>query len=142
MADNVTVQVQGLDELERKLSELPTKLSKLYIRKALQAGARIWRDEIRQNAPRLTGWLSSQVTFTTSLSSTYESGTAHVGVRAKQNPKDKRKVSAANEAYWYELGTVHQPARPFIRPAFAARRDAVLNAFADTLREGLAAVFK
>lgn len=144
MADNVTVKVAGLDELERKLYDLPTKLSKQYLRQALRAGGRIWRDEIRRSAPRLTGWLMSQVALTTSTSSRYDQGTAHVGIRTKQDPKRQAKhvPSAANEAYWYELGTSRQPARPFIRPAFSARAQEVLTAFTETLRAGLAEVAK
>jgi HK97 gp10 family phage protein len=144
MAGNtVTVKIEGLDELERKLYDLPVKLSKLYMRRALLAGARIWRQEILSNAPRLTGWLRAQVAITTSLSSRYDQGTAHVGVRKKPDPgrHGKHVPSAANEAYWYELGTLRQPARPIIRPAFSAMSQAVLDAFAETLRAGLAEVF-
>lgn len=145
MADIVTVKVQGLDELERKLYELPTKLAKKYVRKALRAGARVWRDEIRQTAPKRTGWLASQVAVTTSIRGSELEGSAHIGVRKKQDPArvghEQHTPGAADEARWAELGTSKQPARPFMRPAFDSKKDEVLARFAAVLKEGLEDIF-
>lgn len=143
MADVVTVKVQGLEELERKLYELPTKFAKKYVRQALRAGARVFRDEIKQNAPRRTGWLASQIAVTTSIRGSELQGKANIGVRKKQDPARHAThvPAAADEARWAELGTSKQPARPFMRPAFDSKKDAVLARFAEVLKAGLSDIF-
>jgi HK97 gp10 family phage protein len=145
----ITVHVDGLEDLERKLYELPTKLAKQYIRRALRAGAAIWRTEIKQTARRRTGWMASQVAITTAIHGSDLEGVANIGVRKKQDPARVGKAgpkthtpSAANEALWMELGTIKQPARPFIRPAFESKKDAVLARFKEVLKQGLEEIFK
>ena len=49
-----TVQVKGLDELKRKLADVPKTLRKRVLRTALAAGAREVRDVAKRNAPVLT----------------------------------------------------------------------------------------
>lgn len=45
--------------------------------------------------------------------------------------------AAADHAACVELGTGHQPARPFLFPACQAHRDTLLQAVAASIREGL-----
>lgn len=40
-------------------------------------------------------------------------------------------------AHWHEYGTSTQPARPFIEPAYIAKRKIALQTIADELRKGL-----
>jgi hypothetical protein len=49
-----TVQVKGLDELKRKLADVPKALRKRVLRNALAAGAREVRDVAKRNAPTLS----------------------------------------------------------------------------------------
>lgn len=49
-----TVQVRGLDEFKRKLSELPKVMRARVLRNALAAGAREVRDTAKRNAPVLS----------------------------------------------------------------------------------------
>lgn len=51
MAGDVTVKIQGLDELKALLQGLPAKLRRRALRNALAAGARIVRDAARQRTP-------------------------------------------------------------------------------------------
>lgn len=135
----VTVKIEGLADLERRLYELPTRLAKNVMRRALRAAGGIWRKEIRDRAPRLTGWLIKQITMTTKISARYDQGVVQVGPRMKQDPSRHTKTvpSAGNVAFWYEFGTARQPARPFMRPAFDATKDRVLAKFAEIMRQGL-----
>jgi HK97 gp10 family phage protein len=41
------------------------------------------------------------------------------------------------EARFYELGSIHQPARPFMAPAFEENRERILSTFIDELNEQL-----
>jgi HK97 gp10 family phage protein len=145
MANKVTVKVSGLEELEEKLYDMPSKFARQAMRKALRPAADVWKDEIAARAPEKTGWLKSQAAVSIKLSAKEESGTALVGFTKKQNPaligKEKHVPSAANEAFWYEMGTRHQPARPFIRPAFDALKSTVLDTFITKLKEAFSEVF-
>ncbi|MDO8319079.1 HK97-gp10 family putative phage morphogenesis protein [Rhodoferax sp.] len=48
-------KVRGVDELIRKMREIPKQLRRRVLRNALSAGARIVRDEVKRNAPVLSG---------------------------------------------------------------------------------------
>ena len=140
--DNVSVQLVGFDEMERKLYDLPDKLAKRFMRKALRAGAAMFLRPIRDYmSSHGTGFLASQATMTTKTSAREQQGEANVGFRKKQNPartgKGASVPTAANESRWYELGTIHQPARPFMRPAFEANWQKALTKFGDVLKEEL-----
>ncbi len=145
----VTVHVEGLDALEAKLYDLPTKFAKRVMRRALRAGAQIWKDAIDQAAEKFTkyatGWMRSQSAIATRLSAKEDSGSALVGFRKKQNPARlghaKHVPSAANEARWKEMGTSKQAASPFIRPAFEANAARVLDKFTEVAKEELENVF-
>jgi hypothetical protein len=54
----ITVEIEGLDQLERALEEMPGKLAKRSIRKALFAGATIFKQTILRLAPRKTGFMA------------------------------------------------------------------------------------
>jgi hypothetical protein len=49
--------------------------------------------------------------------------------------------TAALEAYWKELGTVAEPARPGMRAAFDSKASTVLDIFASGLKRVLGEVF-
>ena len=54
----ITVDVEGLDALERALEEMPGKLARRSIRRALFAGATIFKQHILRLAPRKTGFMA------------------------------------------------------------------------------------
>ena len=142
----VSVHVSGLDDLERKLYELPSKFAQKAMRQAIKPAIQIWKDEIERGARQgeyETGFLASQVDTKITTRSRDEEGVGMVGFTKEQNPARHAKhvPSAADEARWKELGTSRQPARPFIRPAFEANAPAVLALFTAKLKEILTEVF-
>ena len=52
-ADGIFVKLEGLDDLTKALRELPTKIRKQAIRKALREGAKAIQQQARKNAPVL-----------------------------------------------------------------------------------------
>ena len=54
MADNVTVKVAGIDELKKALRELPEKIRRKALVKALKAGGRVVQKAARAVIPELT----------------------------------------------------------------------------------------
>ncbi len=140
----VTVHIQGLDELEAKLYDLPTKFARRAMREAIQPAIDIWKEELAARAPKLTGWLALEAATKVTTKARDEAGEGMVGFAPKQNPSrhEEHVPSAANEDYWYELGTSKQPARPFMRAAFESKASAVLDAFTSKLKELLDDTFK
>jgi HK97 gp10 family phage protein len=143
MPDRVTVEITGLDELQEKLNRLPVEFSRRAIRTSLRRGATVFRTAIEALAATgryATGWMASQV-FIRVKTTNLDEGSATVSFTHKQNParvgNAQHTPGAIQEALWKELGTVKEPARPMIRPAFEASKGDALTTFADGLRDVL-----
>ena len=128
------VRIEGLDELKRKLSEVPKAMRKRVLRTALAAGAREVRDVAKRNAPVLT--------LGTSLNTPYRKpGTVKQAIRVRTSKADRRagdvgvfvnvRPAKAGQRgaknpndpfYWrfLEFGTKKMPARPFLQRATSA----------------------
>ncbi len=129
-----TVQVKGLDELKRKLADVPKALRKRVLRTALAAGAREVRDVAKRNAPVLN--------LGTSMKAPYrKAGTVRDAIRVRTSKADRRagdvgvfvnvRPAKAGQRgaknpndpfYWrfLEFGTKKMPARPFLQRATSA----------------------
>ncbi len=133
MAGDV-VRIEGLDNLKRKLSEVPKAMRKRVLRNALAAGAREVRDVAKRNAPVLT--------LGTSLKAPYRKpGTVKQAIRVRTSKADRRagdvgvfvnvRPAKAGQRgarnpndpfYWrfLEFGTKKMTARPFLQRATSA----------------------
>ena len=88
-------------------------------RKAVRAGAVVFRDAVRANAPVRSGVLKRSISVDTVR------GSATAGVKFKKvsaKKKGKKGKHKSTPYYWYflEHGTSKMPAQPFVRPAFDA----------------------
>jgi HK97 gp10 family phage protein len=128
------VRIEGLDNLKRKLAEVPKAMRKRVLRNALAAGAREVRDVAKRNAPVMT--------LGTSLKAPYRKpGTVKQAIRVRTSKADRRagdvgvfvNVRPAKSGqrgaknpndpfYWrfLEFGTRKMPARPFLQRATSA----------------------
>ena len=128
------VRIEGLDNLKRKLAEVPKAMRKRVLRNALAAGAREVRDVAKRNAPVLT--------LGTSLKAPYRKpGTVKQAIRVRTSKADRRagdvgvfvnvRPAKAGQRgaknpndpfYWrfLEFGTKKMPARPFLQRATSA----------------------
>lgn len=136
-----TVQISGLTELNQALNELPQRLARNVLRGSVAAGAAVIRQEARRRAPRYEGRVavghpppgtlkraiySAQARRLSGLlQQVYQVGVVS-GKRAKVG---QAKAGKTKDAYYWrfvEFGTVKMAARPFLRPAFEAKKmDAV-----------------
>lgn len=132
MAGGVTIKIDGLKDLDRALSELPKTTARATLRrvgiKALQPFDKAWRANAERN--RLTGALD---------------GSGGVGTKLTRRQAQQAKKSddkAFVEVYAGpnnpaavpgEFGTVDQPPRPFMRPAWDATAGQVLQIVSDEL---------
>lgn len=77
------VRIEGLDELKRKLAEVPKALRKRVLRNALAAGAREVRDVAKRNAPVMT--------LGTSLKAPYRKpGTVRDAISVRTSKADRK----------------------------------------------------
>ena len=128
------VRIEGLDNLKRKLAEVPKAMRKRVLRTALAAGAREVRDVAKRNAPVMT--------LGTSLKAPYRKpGTVKQAIRVRTSKADRRagdvgvfvnvRPAKAGQRgaknpndpfYWrfLEFGTKKMPAKPFLQRATSA----------------------
>ncbi len=128
------VRIEGLENLKRKLAEVPKAMRKRVLRNALAAGAREVRDVAKRNAPVMT--------LGTSLNAPYRKpGTVKQAIRVRTSKADRRagdvgvfvnvRPAKAGQRcaknpndpfYWrfLEFGTKKMPAKPFLQRATSA----------------------
>ena len=107
---------KGLDADFKLLSQAEQRK---VSRKAVRAGAVVFRDAVRANAPVRSGVLKRSISVDTVR------GSATAGVKFKKvlvKKKGKKGKHKSVPFYWYflEHGTSNMPAQPFVRPAFDA----------------------
>jgi HK97 gp10 family phage protein len=124
VADDVSVQLQGWDELGKTLGSNSLDAIKRTLRRSEKAAADVWIPAIQERVPVDTGRAQESITYKTQA--TPDGMTLEVG--------------PANEGYYLlfqEFGTEFQKAQPSIRPAFEETTDQVLEALGKTFMEEL-----
>lgn len=151
-----TVHVRGLRELERNLREISDLLGerasgRIYTNALKKAGWVIAR-EAKRRAPvlaeptpyRVAGAIKQGIT-----AYPVRWNVIHVRVRNRGNPhrarKEKRRPnrgadSPRNPYYWWyvEFGTSKMSKRPFMRPAFEAKKYEAIEVVKEELARGIA----
>lgn len=127
-------QITGGEELQDKLNRLPAEVSRKALSAGLRPAGQVFATAIRAAAPRLTGWLSGHTTVRVKTNN-FDEGSVTTTFSRKQKPGSK--TSAIYEALYTEFGTVKEPARPFIRPAFESSKEFAVEVFTTFLREAL-----
>lgn len=155
MSDDVTAEIEGLEDLEQMLEQQTPRAARTAVRRATRAGGEIFQLEIEARAPRLTGFLASEIVIKSRASGVDDDSdaTGAIVVRVGADPKAAQLVGgqregktltfkndphyAGLEALFAEFGTKHESARPFMRPSFEAKKDEVLETFQTELRAEL-----
>jgi HK97 gp10 family phage protein len=141
---DMNVSTQGLDELYRRLQELPVKLEKNIMRGAIRAGTKPIVEEAQRLAPQMqveTPWRTPGALKRSIRSMSVRvqsSGLIRGGVIAGSRRKTGsglKRVADVFYAYWLEYGTVKMAARPFMRPAMQSKSQNAVDAMATYIRE-------
>ena len=138
-----TIQITGLSELDKRLREMPDKLARNVMRGAVRAGAAVIQKEAKARVPvaKKAHLLKS---YKSKLWKHYRAAKYGTWIQPG-NIKRNIKVSPAKKAprgtieyhvyisdknkntyYWkfLEFGTSKMAAKPFMRPAFEAQKEA------------------
>ena len=116
------VQIHGAKEISQKLGDMDRKLQRVGLIKAVKAGSEIIVNDMIARAPVDTGDLKDSITtkFTKR------------GIR-----RATQEIGPDKDHAWYakfnELGTAHQPARPFIAPSLEQNTAQVQSAVSNEL---------
>ncbi len=148
---DISFTLTGLNELAQQLQHLPDKLAGKILDRAVGAGARLIRDEVKARAPVDTGALRSQIFckrehHDSAFESIYVVGVRN-GVAHYANNVRNRRMNRAGQTYnnagatyywrFLEFGTRKMAAHPFLRPAFDAKNNEAVKVITETLDQQL-----
>lgn len=140
-------KIEGLDKLKALLLQLPQRVQSQGLAQAVNAGAAVIRDEARLKAPVYTGPVAEGHPLPGTLRkaiilkpirelSSAQKKVTFVTVRHGKKYQKVGKKERNLDAYywrWVEFGTKKMAARPFLRPAFEAKKMAAIDAIRDRL---------
>ncbi len=116
--DGITFEIENIEDLRRQFSRLKDTAKPNVIRSALRGATRPVIKAARARVPVETGKLRRSIKATVDRTRDRKGFVASIGFSSKA---------------WYgifaELGTVHQAARPFLRPALQTSRPQIIQAF-------------
>ena len=145
------VKIRGLAEIKDAFAQLPAKVNRKVLNDGLIAGARLVRDEAKRRVPllkfpdprRLRGALQRAIHAGRVRPEGRAAASVWIRVRSltksqvarfkRAQLKGGKRVKAAlnpnDPFYWrfVEFGTSKMAARPFMRPAFEARKHAMVD---------------
>lgn len=148
----ISVKVQGLKELGKKMQDLGRKTSNRIAAKAMRQGGIIVRDTARAKAPvlaqnvphRKRGTLKKAITTRTKIRKGGKTETI-IWVKKPTSGQISRFKGKSGRSgaynpndpfYWrfVEFGTSKMAARPFLRPAFEQSKQQAANVIISTLK--------
>ncbi|MDM1718046.1 HK97-gp10 family putative phage morphogenesis protein [Acinetobacter towneri] len=141
----IEVSISGMDEVERKLKRLGNlRLSKNAARRAARKAMALVRDDARTRAkniddPETAEKIWKNITVGAGKTRDVNSIVMRVGVRGGasfSNPNPPNTSGGDTRHWrWVELGSVHNPPTPFMRPALQNNIQAVTNSFAENFNK-------
>jgi len=144
MAQTVTVEIQGLRELDAKLKKMGSRMARRSAGRATGKAAKVIKDAAKRqviaNPSVETGSLLGAIVSKKLPKRETPDTAAHiVTVRVRESKRatkraNRRKQKTAPYANIVEFGSVKMAAEPFLRPAFDSQGRAAQDVMVDTLR--------
>ncbi len=148
------VRIDGLRELDRALSELPRATARNVLRRVLMKRAQPMVDTARQLVPVDSGQLRDSIAISTKLGTKAGKSEFAAAMRAGlgkeaalQAMRDARRAASGQgsfaeiyvgpgrmpHAHMVEFGTSKMAPRPYLRPAWDAHKNGILDGIKDDL---------
>jgi HK97 gp10 family phage protein len=135
-------EIVGLKELGDTLDLLSNNVQKKHIRTAMKPAAEVFRREMRLRAPQRVEVGTTGFRKTGKGKKQRQPGylKKHIGrwIRPSSDGSLSAFVGPTPSAFYgrfSELGSSHQPAKPFMRPTFDLKKDEAAATFATTLEQ-------
>lgn len=128
-----TIQITGLAELEKRLSDLPDKIARNILAGAIRAGAVVIQKEARRKAPVSAEAHAVGKKGQKNYVEQVQPGHLKKNIKVRLAPRKSRSVPIEYWVYvskvaWYwrftEFGTSKMSARSFMRSAFDSQKEA------------------
>ena len=128
----VSMKVEGLAALDKKLTALPIAVRAKAMRSALMFAITPWQNAAREKVAERFGNLRKAITKKSFINKAN-------GFRAEAGIVMATKKKAPGWRWHFEeFGTSKQRARPFIRPAFDENQQNVIDRFVKKIKERIA----
>ncbi|MCU4500966.1 HK97 gp10 family phage protein [Acinetobacter radioresistens] len=144
---SVEVKIEGLDEVQEKLKRLANpRLMRNAARRSMRRAMAIVRDAARSGAkniddPQTAEKIWKNIAIAAGKTRNPNEVVMRVGVRGGasfSNPNPPNTSGGDTRHWrWVELGSVHNPPTPFMRPALQNNIQAVTNSFAENFNKEL-----
>jgi HK97 gp10 family phage protein len=139
---DITVNVEGLKGLEDALAEAGPKFARKAVRKGLNAAGDVMLEAVKARTPvakegtpqRRPGELRDAMTKKIKMKPKEEAGYVIIGAEYKK--ADGNQSPGVYDKF-VEFGSVHNIAKPHMRPGFDEAKDAALAAFVAVAKEGV-----
>lgn len=121
-----TAHLEGSEQLNAALRGMRDRASGFTLQEAAREGAQVIADEASRQAPKDEGDLSEGIR-------------ARAAVR-QQIGRARIDVGPTRDVFYgmfSELGTSHEPAKPWLRPAFDAKREEATRVVREALKKAL-----
>ena len=142
---SVEVKIEGLDQVQEKLKRLASpRLMKNAARRSMRKAMSIVRDAARSGAkniddPQTAEKIWKNIAIAAGKTRNPNEVVMRVGVRGGasfSNPNPPKTPGGDTRHWrWVELGSVHNPPTPFMRPALQNNIQAVTNSFAENFNK-------
>ena len=147
MAQTVTVEIQGLRELDAKLQKMGSRMARRSAGRATGKAAKVIKDaakrQVTANPSIETGSLLGAIVSKKLPKRETPDTSAHiVTVRVRQSKRatkraNRRKQKTAGYANIVEFGSVKMAAEPFLGPALEGGQQEAIDAMVERLRKRL-----
>lgn len=128
-------KVHGLEEVLKSMEQFTDEIKEKMVRSEMWKASEAIRDEAIRLAPEDEGRLKEFIGRISKKSPDGMQAIVKIGLVELNKSHIKRGLSS--DAYYgmfVELGTEHQPAQPFLRPAFDGKKEEYLARLTEGLR--------
>jgi HK97 gp10 family phage protein len=154
MSDTVTVEIKGLDDLQRRLAALPTEVTRPILQDVLREAGNEVKAAFVAGAPHDTGFLAEHFRVRVSVKKEDVQGAAFIGTQPHADYPDRDggfraklskalgkmsvgRISVSSVARYLEFGTRKMAANPFMSRAWESVKDNVLDKIVNGIRDAL-----
>ncbi len=133
----VSFKVEGLSALQAQLVDLGAQLGQKTLARAARQAFKPVLEMAMQLVPTDSGALRDALRISVKKTSEGDSVVV-VGIRIGGGKGNGKELPPARRWHFIELGTAHQAAHPFLRPAIDANAGAVVDLLAAELKKAIA----